>query len=152
MTSFDPPGPVAVSVGLYSFGTGLAVNAAGTIAGYYFQSITGNPFGGNYRGFLRSSDGNYTTFDAGSESTCCLWTFPYDVNTEGVATGSYNDDAGTNYGFIRATDGTITVLSAPGAGLDYFMGTVAQSINDQRAVAGYYIDTNFAVHGFIYQP
>jgi len=153
MTSFDPPGSLGVSALPYSFGTGLAVNAAGTVAGYYFESISGNPFGGNYRGFLRTPDGNFTTFDAGSEATCCLWTFTYDVNSSGVAIGSYNDDTNSNYGFIRATDGTITVLDAPGAGLDNpFMGTAPQSINDHGEVAGYYMDTNFAVHGFIYRP
>jgi hypothetical protein len=32
-----------------------------------------------------------------------------------VATGSYNDDTNSNYGFVRATDGTITILGVPGA-------------------------------------
>ena len=106
---------MALSALPYSFGTGIAINASRTIAGFYFETISGNPYGGNYRGFLRSSDGSFTTFDAGSETPCCLWTFPYGINSAGVATGSYNDDTNSNYGFVRATDGTITILGVPGA-------------------------------------
>jgi len=156
-TNADPPGGVALSVdpSFGSFGTGIAINATGTIAGYYFETITGNPYGGNYRGFLRASDGTFTTFDAGSETSCCLWTFPYGINSAGAATGSYNDDTGTNHGFVRATDGTITVLDVPGAVTfsPYgYGGTISYSINDLGETTGFYVDTSFAFHGFLYQP
>ncbi len=154
MTTFDPPGQLGflVDFGAYSFAPGLSINAGGTIPGYYFETISGNPFGGNWRGFVRAPDGNFTTFDAGSETICCLWTFPYSINAAGVTTGSYNDDTGLNHGFLLAVDGTITTLDAPGAGTGYIQGTVSLSINAAGQTTGFYTDSNNGHHGFLYQP
>jgi len=149
--SFDPPGELGFYAP-YSFGPGLGINPAGAVAGYYFETVAGNPFGGNYRGFLRSRDGSFTTFDAASASSCCLWTFPYSINPSGVITGSYNDTSSVNHGFLRDGDGTVTTLDVPGAGTGFGQGTVSLSINTAGVTTGFYIDANNLHHGFLYEP
>jgi hypothetical protein len=53
-------------------------------------------------------------------------------------------DARTVYhGFLRAPDGTITILDLPGAS-----GTFTRSINSAGAITGYYSDAN-GIHGFV---
>src|SRR5262245_57895828 len=60
--TFDPPGSIAIFAP--SFGQNLYINPDGVITGTYFELISGNPFGGNYRVFVRTPDGTLTTFDA----------------------------------------------------------------------------------------
>jgi hypothetical protein len=151
LATFSPPGSLGFFAP-FSFGTGLDINATGAIAGSYFQAITGNPFGGNYQGFLRTPDGNFTTFAAATYSPCCIWTFAYSINENGVIAGSYNDGYTINYGYLRSADGTITALTAPGAGSGFNQGTAALAINANGQTTGIYIDSSNQHHGFVYQP
>jgi len=96
-TTFDPPGQISggsfflFSSAPFSFGPDLAMNPAGVITGTYFQLISGNPFGGNFRVFVRATDGTFTTFDAvmfpngnpGMNIPCCTWSFPSGITPSG---------------------------------------------------------------------
>jgi predicted membrane protein len=129
-------------------------NPAGQMTGAYFEPISGNPFGGTYRGFLRADDGSYTTFDAvpSPSSPCCTWTFGVAINPAGVIVGFDDDYNNVNHGFIRATDGTVTILDAPGAGTGLNEGTWALAINQASVVVGQYQDANGLMHSFLRCP
>jgi hypothetical protein len=122
INEFDVPGSRTLSCeydyGFFSIPSLLeGMNPAGEITGAYFQPITGNPFGGNNRGFLRNRDGSFVTFDAvpSPSSPCCTWTFGIAINPAGQIVGWDNDYRSVNHGFVRAPDGTITILDAPGS-------------------------------------
>jgi len=141
------------------FGAALSINPRGEIAGTYFEPIAGNPFGGNYRVFLLSKDGQYTTFDAANYPPCCIFSSPSGINSAETVTGTLNDGFNVYRGFLRARDGTVTVLDAPGAGRGNFQGTVTVGITPGGVVAGVYVgpnDGNFfglhPGHGFLFQP
>ena len=169
ITTFDAPDAGGVSCPLaspaqgffpYAFGTFplVSINPAGEMTGSYFEPISGNPFGGNWRGFLRAKDGSFTTFDAvpSPSSPCCTWTFGISINPAGVIAGFDNDAAFVNHGFVRAKDGTVTILDAPGAGTGVSFypneGTLALGINPAGRVTGPYVDANKVIHGFLWIP
>jgi len=56
------------------------------------------------------------------------------------------------HGFVRAKDGTITTIDAPGAGTGPGQGTQCGSINPAGAITGSYIDSNNVFHGFLRTP
>jgi hypothetical protein len=103
-----------------------------------FSLLKVTPSGGNFRGFVRALDGNFTTFDAVSSpsSPCCTWTFPTSINSAGEIVGFDNDFHNVNHGFLRATNGAIT-LFPPGAS-----STVGASINPAGVVTGYFFANN----------
>jgi hypothetical protein len=154
-TMLAPPTPTGSSPGcrsLVSSGPTMAINPFGAIASNYFEPISGNPFGGDYRGFLRSPDGAYATFDAATYSPCCIWTFPLSVNWVGTIAGYFNDGYDVNHGFVRGSGGAITILDAPNASQGANHGTIANGINLWGTVTGWYIDANAAYHGFLWRP
>jgi outer membrane protein assembly factor BamB len=122
------------------------------ITGTYFELISGNPFGGNFRVFVRTRDGTFTTFDAATYAPCCIWSFPSGINPAGAITGSFNDGFSINHGFLRATDGTVTTFDVPGAGAVHNknQGTVPLGITPAGEIMGLYIDANSATHGFLF--
>jgi hypothetical protein len=61
-TTFDPPGQISDSFD-FVYPPYLPMNPEGVITGAYFEPISGNPFGGNFRVFVRARDGTFTTFD-----------------------------------------------------------------------------------------
>jgi hypothetical protein len=148
ITTFDVPGASTTRGATLP----TAINPVGTITGSYFQPIQGNPFGGNYRGFLRAKDGTFTTFDAvpSPSDPCCTWTSPLAINPAGEIVGYDNDFHDLNHGVLRAKDGSITILDAPGAGTRHFQGTYAVSINPSGQITGYYVDANNVYHGFVW--
>jgi hypothetical protein len=160
LTTFDPPNSTNLSCFAFSFGFFIVpdpvggINPAGSITGSYFEPISGNPFGGNYRGFLRAKDGSFTTFDAvpSPSSPCCTWTNGIAINPAGEIAGFDNDYISVNHGFVRGKDGTVTILDAPGAGTGFIQGTLALSINPAGQVAGFYSDANSVYHGFVWIP
>jgi hypothetical protein len=129
----------------------LGINPGGAITGSYFEPIS-NPFGGNYRGFLRAKDGHFTTFDAvpSPSSPCCTWTLAIAINPAGEIAGWDNDYNSVNHAFVRGWNGTVTILDAPGAGTGNLQGTLAQSINPDGQVTGFYCDANNMYHGFLW--
>jgi hypothetical protein len=158
LTAFDVPDSTNLSCagdyGELPFGSSIVgINPAGAITGAAFEPSE-NLLGGNYRGFLRGKDGTFTTFDAvpSPSSPCCTWTFGIAINPAGVIAGYDNDFESVNHGFVRATDGTVTILDAPGAGTGSLQGTIALAINPAGQVTGEYADENSGQHGFLWTP
>jgi hypothetical protein len=89
-------------------------------------------------GFIRTSDGNVTTFAVPRASS----TQPMSINDGGTITGSYRK-SGNPHGFVRAADGTITTFDGV-TGATY---TWALSINNNGQITGE-SGINF-VHGFV---
>jgi hypothetical protein len=150
-TTFDPPGQIFL-FNPFSFGNNLRMNPAGAITGFYFQPISGNPFGGNYRVFVRAADGTFTTFDAADYPPCCIWSFPSGITPSGAITGSFNDGFTINHGFLRGRDGTLTTFDVPAAGNGFNQGTAPLGITPAGVVMGLYIDANYVNHGFLFLP
>jgi hypothetical protein len=141
------------------FGAVLSITPGGEIAGTYFRPIAGNPFGGDYRVFLLSKNGQYTTFDAANYPPCCIFWPPSGITPAGTVTGTLNDGHGVYRGFLRTPDCAVTVFDAPGAGTGEFQGTVTIGITPAGVVAGAYLgpnDGNFLGdsrrHGFLFRP
>lgn len=142
-----------------NFGAPLSINPGSEIAGTYFEPIAGNPFGGNYRVFLLSKDGQYTTFDAATYPPCCIFSSPTGINPAGTVTGLLNDGFNIYRGFLRSPDGTVGVFDAPGAGTGNDQGTVPIGITPAGLIAGVYVGPNdgnffgsYHGHGFLFLP
>jgi hypothetical protein len=69
-----------------------------------------------------------------------------------VITGHYFDASTVLHGFLRARNGSITALDAPGAGTGAFQGTKAEAINPAGVITGTYFDANGTSHGFLWIP
>jgi hypothetical protein len=158
-SALNPPGSAGFALfcsSIFSVVSSIAINPVGVITGAYFQPIQGQPFGGNFRGFMRSVNGNFSTFDAVTSPSlpCCTWTFPTSINPAGEIVGFDNDFETLNHGFLRARDGVITLFDAPGAGSvrDSNQGTIPASINPFGVIAGYFVDANNVAHGFSRTP
>jgi len=153
LTTFDPPSPGHMEpFAPFSFGPLLSITPEGVITGTYFEFIPGNPFGGNFRVFMRATDGTFTTFDAATYPPCCIWSFPSGMNPAGTITGSFNDGFTINHGFVRAKDGTITTFDVPDAGTGFNQGTAPLGITPRGVIMGLYFDANFVGHGFVRSP
>jgi hypothetical protein len=63
-----------------------------------------------------------------------LGTYPAAINYRRTVTGTYVAPGGTQPGFVRRFDGTITTFSVPGSGQ-----TIPSAINDAGEIAGSYI-------------
>ena len=97
--------------------------------------------------FSQSDDeATIITFDAPGAVNA---TFVSGINPAGAITGFYRDVNFVYHGFLRAPDGAITTLDAPGAGTGFFQGTAASAINPAGAIAGNCTDANFVTHGFL---
>jgi hypothetical protein len=150
-TEFAAPGNI-YPYNLYGPGPAVDINLEGVVAGAYFQPIAGNPFGGNFRAFIRALDGAITTFDAATYSPCCIWTFPTGINPENVIVGVFNDGYSIDHGFLRAPNGSITTFDAPGAGVGFNQGTAPLGITALGEIVGIVLDSNRLAHGFILTP
>lgn len=90
--TFDAPD--AGTVAAFGFGTfPTSINRAGAIAGHYMDAS------GAIRGFVRSSSGKLTTFEAPDPRGGGI--FPQSINDAGAVTGHYMDARGLNHGFLR---------------------------------------------------
>jgi hypothetical protein len=149
-TEFDAPGTMT-PYDLYG-DTAFAVNPEGVVTGAYFQSIAGNPFGGNFQVFIRALNGTITTFATGSNTPCCTWSWPTGINLENAVVGTLNDGYNVNHGFLRASNGSITTFDAPGAGTGFSQGTIPLGITALGEIMGRFKDSSGAVHGFTLAP
>jgi hypothetical protein len=154
-TTFDAPGSLSTFFPLSPFSFSvpdLSINLEGVTTGAYFQTISGNPFGGNYNVFVRAADGTFTTFYAADYPPCCIWSFPTGINQAGTIAGVFNDGNNINHGFVRVVDGTVTTFDVPGAGTGVLQGTVPIGIAALDVIMGFYTDTNNVNHGFLRIP
>lgn len=115
----------------------LYLNDSGQLAG---MLLSGD---GHYHGFVWSTQGVITTFDAfGAWNTEVLG-----INSTGQVAGSYFSLASERYfGFIRNSDGTMTSIDVPGS-----TETRVETIDDSGRVAGEFA-INGHYHGFIMAP
>ena len=142
---FEVPG---AGTGSYQ-GTGcpgcfLGLNQWGAIAGIYTDANN------VYHGFLRSSYGHFTTFDApgagtGSyQGTGCPSDCTVSLNDSGAITGIYTDANFVYHGYLRSPEGKIVTVDPVGSTY-----TFPASINDLGSITGYYTDANNVYHGFL---
>jgi len=135
-TQFDPPDAIYTYVS--------AINDAGTVIGYSDLSS------GNGVGFIRASDGTTSTFVVPGDNV--QYTFPITINKSGVIAGAYQNgayqtvDGSSGGGFVRALDGTITIVNVPGS-----TDTQITSLNDKGQGAGVFV-ANGVFTGFIWKP
>ncbi len=158
ITKFDAP---AASQSKNRGTTVLSINDSGVIIGTY----TTGTYSTNsvYGGFMRSADGSTYTLisdpNAGTgEGTNSKkqGTIPVAMNASGAITGYYIDSNTVQHGFVRSASGTYTSIDPSGAGTcvnqnngSNFGGTTASGIDAAGDVAGTYLDTSCAQHGFI---
>jgi hypothetical protein len=110
------------------------INNSGQIVGY-FNDANG------VHGFLRSSTGDYTSFDVPGFSGT---TYAYGINNAGQIVGNYHagSPSGPAVGFLLS-GGSYTIIAPPGA-----ITTFAYGINDHSQIVGSYSDP-LRVHGFL---
>ena len=151
----DPPG--APGVNPYQGTQALAINASGTITGFYSDSIN------VMHSFIRGADGSYILFDApdaGTQSVAGFLgtpmgvlggqgTYSVAINKTGTVAGLYADIANILHGFLRTPDGIFTEFDVPGAGTGLGQGTNAGNINPSGIIAGFWVDMNSVTHGFV---
>jgi hypothetical protein len=110
----------------------LAINASGTVTGYYYASPS------LVRGFLRTADGTISTFDVMGG----VWTQPESINAKGDIAGFYDLILGgahqVTQGFLRYANGRIVTIGPPGQTTPPTI-TDPVSINDFDEIAGDYV-------------
>ena len=131
-SSFDLPDSTQVNPS--------AINPAGTIAGYYFDSS----FTSTHL-FLRDTTGAITTFDVPGFAIA----LPTAVDSTGAVVGWAIDDTFSHYhGFLRAKSGAVTSVDVPGA-----TDTFPTAVNAAGSMTGWYISpVDFLLHGFVRDP
>jgi hypothetical protein len=102
----------------------------------------------NWHGFIRRTNGGFTTFDVPGASSTIVSSF----NPEGTISGRSVDTSGVSHGFLRSPGGAFTSFDLPGAGQGRGQGTFAQNINESGTIGGYYMDKDGVTHGFIGTP
>lgn len=131
-TVFDAPGAGTAS----GQGTdAIAVNSSSVSTGDFTDSSN------NIHGFLRASDGTFTTFDVDGtlSQTEPLW-----MNDKGAVVGIYLD-TGIYEGFLRTAGGKIETFDGSGGSSN---GTFVESVNDKSEAVGDYYDASNVLHGF----
>jgi hypothetical protein len=126
-TTFDPPGSQLTAPG--------SINAAGQIAGSYFDSTFAQ------HGFVRGEDGTISSFDVPGFLATIV------ITQQGVVVGLYFDQNGSHI-FERATNGTITTLEFPSSGASIY----AVVVNTAGEIGGGFIDASGNVLGFVRAP
>ena len=153
-TNFDAPGAGASPpTGKVQGTIPTAIDTTGNVTGVYIDANNA------YHGFLRTADGTITEFDApGASSAANRGTSPMAMNDAGEIVGFYTTgDLNSNsvyHGFVRAANGAIATIDAPGAGsgespIGRKQGTSPSAINASGEIAGTYVDSNNNRHGFV---
>ena len=146
--SFEAPGAgTGPNQGTGCPGCFAGLNQFGVIAGIYTDSTD------VYHGYIRHTDGNFTSFDApgagtgSGQGTGCASDCPVSLNNRGELTGVYIDAKNTYHVYLRSPEGKILTVEPAGSTFTFPAG-----INDQGTVAGYYSDANGVYHGFLRIP
>ncbi|MGO4879405.1 MAG: hypothetical protein ACLP59_01125 [Bryobacteraceae bacterium] len=107
---------------------------------------------------MRAPYGEITTFDVpGAGTGPGQGTLPMGNNAWDEIEGYYVDASSVAHGFLRAPYGEITTFDAPDAGTlgpaqNISQGTFPMTNNTEGAISGFYIDQNYAYHGFVRIP
>src|SRR6266576_2139543 len=115
-TIFDDPNAGSCSASCGNIGNGqgtraFAINPSGQIVGSYTDNI------GRCHGFVRSTDGTFTTYDApGAGTGAGQGTLPESNNTPGAITGQFIDGNFVNHAFVRSNQGIFSTFDVPGMG------------------------------------
>ena len=143
ITSFDAPG-ADHTPGSFNgtFSVGLTPN--GGIEGVFVD------VNGVLHGFVRSTDGTFTTYDApGAGTGAGQGTLPESNNTPGAITGQFIDGNFVNHAFVRSNQGIFSTFDVPGMGTGAGQGTIPVDNNDPGAIVGEAIDGGTVIHGFL---
>jgi hypothetical protein len=129
-TPIDVPGA--------GFTQAYGINKAGQIVGAYYD-------GTGIHGFLRSTDGTFTTFDAqGAQEGS---TNAFGIGGKKIV-GYYLGLDGPQHGYLRNAHGTLTTIDVPGP---QPQDTYALGISRKNIVGGY-LDKDGVRHGFLATP
>ena len=145
ISTFDVTGYTNTGEGNFG-GPWMSMNAEGEIVGSYTQSTY------THDGFLRHRDGTFDTFYAADYSPCCIWTFPTAIAADKTIAGYFNDGYDINRGFVRTSNGNVTLFDVPDAGTGDFQGTVVVGMTESKVIVGHYIDSSGLNHGFLRIP
>lgn len=132
IVTFDPPGEAQ--------GTWVgSISPAGWIAGWYVDSSS------MVHGFLRDPHGNFTEIDVPGELGTAAGSFQ-----KKWVVGGCSDSNLENHGFLRDPHDNFTEFDAPGAGQGGSgQGTYGGEFNVKMESEGFYVDSNYAYHGFL---
>jgi probable HAF family extracellular repeat protein len=128
-----------------------SINDGGAIAGEYLDSNQAA------HGWLRASDGTLTTFDVPGSTALSFGGTLFSgisvsrINAGGIVVGFFTDANGVYHGFLRAPDGTLTMLDAPSAGTVANTGTKAADINASGVIVGS-VSAAGTSHSFLRSP
>ena len=112
-----------------------SINTPGAISGYYTDSA------GDYKGFLRATDGTVTSFSDPGDTGSPGYTIASQINQGGTIVGEFYDDAALTYsGYFRESNGTFKTYNLPGQ--PQYTTTALYGVNDSG--------TGFC--GFVYPP
>ena len=129
---FTAPGSIAATGGTATY----SVNDAGQVVGYYTDS------NGIYHGYLMTGS-SFTALDYPGAAQYG-GTVANGINNAGVVTGYYYDDSSGDFSGFTWNNGVFTTLNVPGA-----LDTAITAINDRGDLAGYYVDANGNLDGFV---
>jgi hypothetical protein len=137
--TFDAPGANGLS-------NPIALNLEGAVVGYYFNQND------TFAAFLRRPDGTFVTWGGPDASSSGA----FNINIFGTVAGHYQDNSSVIHGFLRSPQGKLTTFEAPGAGTGSGQGTgspgTSVGLNALGTTAGYYVDANYVVHGYLRSP
>lgn len=144
-TTFEAPGAgTGQGQGTGCPGCFAGLNRFGAIAGIYTDSNY------VYHGFLRTSDGNFKSFNApgagkgSGQGTGCPSDCPVSLNNRGAITGVYIDAQNVYHVYLRSPEGNTVTVQPVGSTFTFPAG-----INDLGTIAGYYADAKGVYHGFL---
>lgn len=133
LKTFSVPGALGLGT------TTGAINKGGQITGIYFS---GNSSGA--MPYRRDAVGNITTFAVSGFSLLA------GIEDNGDIVGAYFvGTSGTEYGWLRNSRGVISSFKDPNAGVGRSNGTYPVAVSGSGKVAGYYLDAQSLVHGFV---
>ena len=150
-TSFDVPGSAAGAI------NAIAMNLEGAVVGFYADQ------NGVFQPFLRRPNGTFEKWTGPgacetSSATGCYGSGAFSINVFGTIAGGYEDNSGNfvDHGLVRSPQGKLTSFEAPDAGTGLYQGTGSPgssvALNQFGAIAGYVIDANSVVHGYLRSP
>jgi uncharacterized membrane protein len=128
ITTFDAPD---AGTGYHQGTAAEGMNARGAITGSFIDASN------TYHAFLRSPGGTFTVFDAPGAGTGdgtpddFLGTHGFNINNNGEIAGNYLDANFVWHAYLRAPNGVITTVDAPGAGSMPGQGTFYSYYNFQ---------------------